>query len=54
MVACSSSPLPNNDALPLLKVWTFSQFPCAVKFPSLAHGALFLSPSCHHQFSPWD
>ena len=40
----SSSPLPNNGTLPLLRVQIFSQVPSAVVFPSLAHGALLLSP----------
>ena len=53
MVACPfSSPLPNNCALTLLQVQIFSQVPSAMEFPSLAHGTLLLSPSCHPQFSP--
>ena len=51
--ACpSSSPLPNNGALPLLLVWTFSQVLSAVVFPSLARGVLLRSPSCCPQSSP--
>ena len=48
----SSSPLPNNGTLPLLQVQTFYWVPSAMVFPSLACGALLLSPSCHPQFSP--
>lgn len=45
---------PNNGALPLLWVRTFSQVLSAMAFPSLVRGALLLSPSCHPQFSLWD
>ena len=55
MVACpSSSPIPNNGDLYLLWVRTFAQVSSFVAFPSLAHGALLLSPSCNPQFSPQD
>ena len=48
----SSYPLPNNGALPLLWVWTFSQVPSVMVVPTLAHGTLLLSPSCQPQSSP--
>ena len=50
----SSYPLPNNGALPVLWVQTFSEIPSAVAFPSLAHGTLLISPSCHSLFSHQD
>ena len=60
VVACPFSPLPNNGALSLLWVWTFSQVPSTVAFHSpalsvqlpLAAAHCSLDSGCLHTASP--
>ena len=48
----SSSPLPNNGALPRLQVRTFSRVPSAMAFHSPALSALLPLPMAHSSLAP--
>ena len=48
MAALSSSPLPNNGALSLLRFPTFSQVPSVMAFHSPAYSVSLSPPTEHH------